>query len=271
MNIGVLILFDNAEIEDKFVQVNKMGLTSCQLCCWDMSLFTEENAEKIKGYCKKYNVSISTVWCGWSGPAVWDLHEGYATLGLVPSTYRFKRMEDLMKGSDFAKLLGVSNLATHVGFIPINPNSTEYSELIAALKHVVRYVKGNGQYFLFETGQETPITLYRTIEDIGYDNVGVNLDPANLLMYGNGNPVDALGLIGKYVRDVHAKDGCYPTNARECGLEKPLGQGMVDYPRFVAKLKEVGYDGALTIEREISGDEQIKDIKDAIKLLEELI
>ena len=90
-------------------------------------------------------------------------------------------------------------------------------------------------------------------------------------MYGKANPVDALTVFGKYVRDVHAKDGNYPTNGRCLGPETPLGEGSVNFPAFVAKLKEVGYDGTLIIEREIHGDKQIQDILAAKKLLEELI
>ena len=132
-------------------------------------------------------------------------------------------------------------------------------------------MKANGQYFLFETGQETPVTLLRTIEDIGTDNLGINLDPANLILYGKANPVDALDVFGKYVRDVHAKDGLYPTDGKHLGRETPLGEGKVDFPRLIAKLREVGYDGSLTIEREISGEQQLKDILRGKALLEELI
>ena len=109
------------------------------------------------------------------------------------------------------------------------------------------------------------------MHDVGLDNLGINLDPANLILYGKANPVDALGVIGKYVRDVHGKDGLYPTNGRELGCETPLGEGKVDFPRFVARLKELGYDGAITIEREISGEEQKKDIVRAKAILETLI
>ena len=136
---------------------------------------------------------------------------------------------------------------------------------------MANYVKANGQYFLFETGQETPVTLLRTIEDIGTDNLGINLDPANLILYGKANPVDALDVFGKYVRDVHAKDGLYPTDGKHLGRETPLGEGKVDFPRLIAKLREVGYDGSLTIEREISGEQQLKDILRGKALLEELI
>ena len=135
--------------------------------------------------------------------------------------------------------------------------------------------KENGQNFLFETGQETPVTLKRAIQDIekavGKGNVGINLDPANLIMYGKANPVDALEVFGEYVMGIHGKDGKYPTDGHHLGDEVPLGQGKVNYPAFIAKLKEIGYQGDITIEREISGEEQKKDIRMAKELLDKLI
>ena len=124
--------------------------------------------------------------------------------------------------------------------------------------------------FWFETGQETPITLLRTIEDVGTGNMGINLDPANLLMYGKANPVDALDVFGKYVTGVHAKDGEYPTNGRDLGVEMPLGEGRVNFQVLIPKLKALGYTGALTIEREISGPQQNEDIRRAMELLDPL-
>lgn len=271
MELGVIIHLDNNNVEEKFEYVKSFGFHNCQLACWDRSLMTEENAKRVNDACKKYAIKISTFWCGWSGPCVWDFYEGPLTLGVVPAEYRFERIKELMHGSDFAKLLGVENIATHAGFLPEVPAGEQYAAIVAALKVVAERAKANGQYFLFETGQETPVTLRRTIEDIGGDNLGINLDPANLIMYGKANPIDALEVFGKYVRDVHAKDGCYPTDGRHLGCETPIGEGMVDFPRFIAKLKAVGYDGTLTIEREISGEQQVKDIKQSIKFLEELI
>ena len=271
MKLGVMVRFVDENIESKLRQVSEFGFESCQLDCWHRELMTPENAEKIREYCKKYSVNISTFWCGWSGPAVWDFYEGPLTLGIVPAEYRFERMNELMHGSDFAKLLGVKNMATHAGFLPEVPAGEQYNSIVAAPKTVAEHVKNNGQYFLFETGQETPVTLRRTIEDVGTGNLGINLDPANLIMYGKANPVDALDVFGEYVRDVHAKDGCYPTDGRHLGKEMPLGEGKVDFPKFTEKLRAVGYDGTLTIEREISGEQQIKDIKAAKALLEGLI
>jgi sugar phosphate isomerase/epimerase len=144
------------------------------------------------------------------------------------------------------------------------------------MTYVAEYFKKRGQYFLFETGQETPITLLRLIETIGIDSLGINLDPSNLITGGKGNPIDALTVFGKYVRGVHAKDGTYPSfgfkdGAYSNGKQTPLGEGHVDYPRFIEKLREVGYDGALTIEREISGEQQRLDIIAGKAFLETLI
>jgi L-ribulose-5-phosphate 3-epimerase len=143
--------------------------------------------------------------------------------------------------------------------------------VVATLRQLARYLKSNGQFLLFETGQETPVTLLRAMQDIGEDNLGVNLDPANFILYGKANPVDSLQTIGKYVRGVHAKDGDYPTDGRNLGLERAIGEGSVGFPALVEGLKKVGYTGALTIEREISGDQQIADILSAKKLLDSLI
>ncbi len=270
MKVGVLIQFTENVFEE-MEKVSKLGFKSIQLSAWNENLFTDEYAEKINAKLAELDMEVSTFWCGWCSPGVWDFYEGPHTLGLVPVTYRFDRLRTLRRGSDFAKKLGVVNVATHVGFLPEVPTTTEYHSLVSSLKHLAQYFKSNGQYFLFETGQETPVTLLRTIQDIGLDNLGINLDPANLIMYGKANPVDALEVFGQYVRDIHGKDGCYPTDGRYLGLEKPMGEGKVNYPAFVAKLKEIGYNGPITIEREISGDEQIKDILRAKKMLEDLI
>lgn len=270
MKLGILVPL-NTEIEKEFKKVYDLGFRSCQLNCWDENLMTDENAEIVNACSEKYGVSVSTFWCGWKGPARWNFYEGPLTLGLVPETYRYERIRELKKGSDFAKKINVENIATHVGFIPETPNTAEYQSLVCCLRDLAEYIKGNGQYFLFETGQETPVTLLRIIEDIGTGNLGINLDPANLILYGKANPVDALDVFGSYVRDIHGKDGCYPTDGKNLGRETALGDGKVNYPKFVARLKEIGYDGPITIEREISGEQQITDIKKAKQFLESLI
>lgn len=269
MRVGVMAdLTGDTRIEDKFREIREMGMESCQLVCWDRQLLDSAVALKVKAAMEEYGITVTAFWCGWEGPKYWNFYEGQATLGLVPEAYRFQRMQMLMEGSDFAGELGIQDVVTHAGYMPENPWDPKYPEIIACLKSLAAHYQRNGQYFLFETGQETPVTLKRAIEDIGCNNLGINLDPANLIMYGKANPVDALDVFGEYIRGVHGKDGCYPVGGRELGAEVPLGQGKVDYPALIRGLKHWGYDGDITIEREISGEEQRKDIRLAKEVLE---
>jgi len=269
LKIGVMTSLSH-DPEAEMRKVHDLGLSSCQLACWDPSRYTGDAADAVLQACRKYGVEVSTVWAGYSGPAVWNFTEGPSTIGLVPPATREMRVHELEQGSDFAKQIGAPSITTHVGFLPESPGDHEYRATVEALKQVVAHCGQNEQLFCFETGQETPITLLRTIQAIGTENLGINLDPANLLLYGKANPVDALDVFGQYVRGVHAKDGEYPTDGDSLGKEKPLGQGRVNFPALVAKLKSLGYAGPLTIEREISGPQQIADIKMAISLLSPL-
>lgn len=270
MKLGVIVYMDK-NIKETFKKLKEMDIHTCQLNCWEPGLFTEEMADMVVSASKEYGIEITAVWCGWSGPQVWNFYGGPSTLGIVPTAYRHIRSNELKKGSDFAKKLGVTYVVTHAGFLPENPATTEYAEVVEAIKDIAKHVKKNDQYFLFETGQETPVTLKRVIQDVDTGNLGINLDPANLIMYGKANPVDALDVFGEYVKNVHGKDGVYPTDGHSLGKEVRIGDGKVNFPAFIKKLKEIGYDGPITIEREIVGEEQIKDIIYAKKYLEELI
>jgi len=271
MNIGICVQNTENDIEEAFIQMNSLGLRHCQLLSWNTSLWTDEEAQKINSACSRHGITVTAFWCGWSGPSVWDFYDGQETLGLVPVSYRYQRMLELMNGSDFAKKINVTDIVTHVGFIPENPYDPNYSGVITALKAIVNHMKNNGQYFLFETGQETPVTLLRAIEDIGLDNIGINLDPANLILYGKANPVDSLEIIGRYVRGVHAKDGFYPVDGKNLGREVAIGDGKVDFNALLKKLTELKYDGSITIEREITGEQQTIDILNGKKYIEEIL
>lgn len=270
MKIGTIVYLNN-DIEKSFENLIKYGFNNCQLCCWDQSILNDEYVDRVIKSKIKYGIEISAFRCGWSGPAEWNFIDGYLTLGIVPIYYRDIRVKELKNGADFAKKIGVKDVVTHMGFLPENMKTDEYKEIVNVIKDLALYLKNNNQYLLFETGQETPITLKRTIEIINTGNLGINLDPANLLMYGKGNPCDAIDIFGEYIRGVHAKDGEYPINGMFLGEEKRIGDGRVNFPLLINKLKKIGYDGAITIEREIVGDEQIKDIIYAKKFLEDII
>lgn len=279
MKIGTMVRFcDVKNIEARFQNLVKNGFDCCQLNSWSPELWTDENAELINNLVKKYNVTISAFWCGWEGPAVWDFYDGQITLGLVPVEYRQMRIQNLCDGADFAKKLGVTDVVTHMGFIPENPNDPNFNSFCVAVRTVAQHFKENGQYLLFETGQETPVTMLRCFEKVGTDNLAVNLDTANLILYGRANPVDALDVFGKYVRNIHAKDGFYPTNGHDLGKEVRIGDGKVDFKAFFTKLKELDYNTFVTIERELAFEEdtenyaqQIADINYAKTYLENII
>ncbi len=256
LKIGTCISFSSMEtLEEKLQAMRDNGFTTCQLLSWKMSLWTDENAARVKELFEKYGVTITAFWCGWREPVAWDPRNGPLTIGIVPPAFRYERMNNLEAGADFAHKLGVRDMITHMGFIPENPNDPDFAGMCVAVRRVAKYIQNEyDMRLLFETGQETPMAILRCFETVDCDNLGVNLDTANLITYGKANPVDALDTIGKYVCNVHAKDGVYPTSGFQNGHETPIGEGKVDFHAFIRRLKELGYDGPLTIEREISGN-----------------
>ena len=234
---------------DPFGHVAEFGLKTCHLCNWDPSIWTPKRAREIRKLSLTSGVRIAAVWTGYTGPKVWNFIEGPSTLGLVPSKYRRKRVSELKLGAEFAAEVGAPAIITHAGFIPENPSDRLYNPTVEALRDVAGRCLELGIGFWFETGQETPTTLLRTIEDIGLDNLGINLDTANCILYGKANPVDSLDVFGRYVRNLHAKDGFYPTDGRSLGKEAPIGKGKV----------------------EISGPQQAKDIRKAVTYLQSVM
>ncbi len=275
MKVGVCIHIRKKEdITEKITKVAQQGFDNCQIISWVPSLWTDENAVLIKQELEKNGVTASAFWCGWEGPVVWNPYEGQLTLGLVPAEYRQMRVKNLCDGADFANKIGIKHIVTHMGFIPENPYDPQFKPFCIAVKTVAEHLKQNDQYLLFETGQETPVTMLRCFGEVGMDNLGVNYDTGNLIIYGKANPVDGLDTIGTYVMGVHAKDAVYPSPAdlgKKNGKEVVVGTGKVDFEKVLSGLYELGYDGYITIEREISGEQQAKDIRAAKEYLEGII
>jgi sugar phosphate isomerase/epimerase len=267
MRLGLIVSAGN-DPEGAIRKVYELGLPTCQV---GVGSFAPGMPARLRAALDRYKIEATSLVSGGPGPEIYDFYRGPLTIGLVPREYREARIAQIKKTSDFAKACGVPAIQTHCGFIPENPNDPVYQEAVDAIRMVAAYCQHNGQSFRCETGQETPITLYRAIKDTGLDNIGVNFDAANLILYGKANPVDALDILGPLVGGVHAKDGLYPTGPRELGREVPIGQGKVNFPALVKRLKEVGYRGPLTIEREISGPRQLADIRASKLYLENLI
>jgi sugar phosphate isomerase/epimerase len=238
-------------------RVHEMGFPTCQV---SVGATDDATLAKLRAALDLYRVEATSAVSGGPGPEIYDLYRGPETIGLVPRDFRAARIAHMKAVADFAQKAGIPAVQGHCGFIPENPNDAVYKETIDAIREVALYCKSKGLNLRCETGQETPITLVRAIRDVGTDNVGVNFDAANLVMYGKANPVDAVDLLGPYIQGVHAKDGVYPTDPRKLGAEVPIGKGVVNWPVLVEKLKAIGYSNPLTIEREIRGEKQTADI-----------
>ncbi len=272
MKIGVMVSYHkDMDLTEKLKEVRSYGMDCVQISCWDPGVYSDELAKTFRRAAKESGVEISTLWAGWSGPKEWIFTAGPMTLGLVPPAYRMQRAEELIRAGEFAVKIGVGRVATHVGFLPENMNDPEYPGVVAVLRYIIRAYKKLGIDFLFETGQETPVTMLRVIEEIGMDNVGINMDTANLILYGKANSADAVTVFGKYVKDTHIKDGFYPTDGKHLGREVRVGDGLANIPEVIRRLKDAGYEGNYIIEREIEGDEQIRDILETRDYLREIL
>jgi len=253
-------------------RVKNMGFTNCffSLDAY-IDKFTPALADELNGLLKKHDVVASTAEVVGPGRLVWDFEDGPSTIGLVPRESRSARIDALKQTSDFAKLLNIPQIQTHCGFIPENPRDPLYEEAVLAIQEIAKHCARNGQRFLMETGQETPTTMARAIKDVNQPNLGVGLDTANLILYGKANPVDAVDIIGPHVHAIHAKDGKWPTDPMKLGEEVLIGKGLVDFEAVFTKLHKLGYTGAVTIEREIEGPQQIEDVKNEKIYLERII
>jgi L-ribulose-5-phosphate 3-epimerase len=271
MAVGLLVSPFGAP-EETIKRVHDLGFSNCFLSLDGyINKFTPDAAKQIQDLLKKYEVTATTVEVVGPAPLEWNFTHGPSTIGLVPPKTRAARIDALRQVSDFAKLIGITQVQTHCGFIPEDPADALYPGTVEAIRTVGQHCQGNGQYFLMETGQETPTTMSRMIRDVALPNLAVGLDTANLILYGKANPVDAADILGSHVRSVHAKDGRWPTNPSELGEEVLIGKGLVDFKAVFTKLQKIGYTGAITIERETSGPQQIEDVRQEKAYLERIL
>ncbi|MBQ4629669.1 MAG: sugar phosphate isomerase/epimerase [Clostridia bacterium] len=272
MKLGTLLrITDITLANEKFAELKKYGFESCQLV-FKPEVYKDEEAEIIKKAAYDNDIDISAQFCGfYDNHTVWDNYFGFTTSGLNIEAFRYQRIEYVKNAASFAAKAGITDIVIHAGFVPNNPFAPEYASLVSAIHHICSHCEKIGVNVLLETGGEAAVALLRLITDVAKDNLFINLDPANMLMYGYANPVDALYTVGKYVRNVHGKDGCPPTDPRVLGEEKAVGEGMVDFYAVFKKLKELGYDRYITIEREITGEKQAEDILKAKDYFETML
>ena len=271
MALGLLISPYGAP-EATIRRAHDLGFSNCFLSLDGyIGKFTPEVAKEIRDLLDKYEVVATTVEVVGPAPLEWNFLRGPATIGLVPPATRAARIDALRQASDFARQVDISQVQTHCGFIPEDPADALYPGTVEAIRAVAQHCHDNGQYFLMETGQETPTTMSRAIRDVNMPNLAVGLDTANLILYGKANPVDAVDILGPHVRSIHAKDGRWPTDPSQLGEEVLIGKGLVDFRSVFAKLHRLGYQGAVTIERETSGPQQIEDVRQEKLYLEKIL
>ena len=246
MQTGVISSADNPEQQLKIVK--ELGFHTCQL---GIDSYSPQLAKRVSDSLIKYGLLPTSLICMGPGTYKWNFTEGPSTIGLVPRENRTARIERLLQGIDFCQLAGIPAVHAHFGFIPEDPADILYKEFIETMKPIGEYAHKKSTDIYFETGQETPVTLLRAIKDIGTENLFVNYDTANLVMYGKANALDGLKVIGKYVRALHAKDGQYPVNPAELGKEVPIPTGEVNFPAVLSFLKNIGFNGHVTIEYEL--------------------
>jgi L-ribulose-5-phosphate 3-epimerase len=227
--------------------------------------------------------SVTAVFASFEGESYADIPTVHRTVGFIPPATRDAREARTREVIDFAAAIGVPIFACHVGSVPEDRTHPDYSAARDIVRRICDHAAKYNMSFALETGQESARPLLEFLADVSRENLRLNFDPANLILYGTEDPIQALGILGSHVISVHVKDGNWPAKEPPgaLGTEMPLGEGSVDLPAYINKLKEVGYRGPLTIEREVSLDQDmddrhkegvahIDDIRNAVKLLERL-
>ena len=251
----------------------EMGLPTIQLHAPPVGQRDQASADKILATLAPYGISITAVVGGFEGESYASIPIVVDTVGLMPPATRQKRLQEMCEISDFAKMIGCDVIGLHLGFVPHDTADPAYQEIIEVTQQLCQHAKNNGQAVHLETGQETAEALVAFIGDTKCDNLFVNFDPANMILYGAGNPIEAVEKIGSLIRSVHCKDAKWAANpGQEWGEETRLGDGDVGMKLFLQTLQKVGYTGPLTIEREIpqTPEKQHAEIGHAVELLKQL-
>ena len=253
----------------------ELGVPTVQVHAPHRETRTKSTAADFLGRCADASITVTAVFGGFEGESYADIATTARTVGLVPEDTRAGRLQEMKDISDFARQLGCDTVALHIGFVPEDTSGGGYQGLLTTTRELLDHVAANGQGLNLETGQESADHLLAFISDVSRDNLFINFDPANMILYGTGDPIEALKKVGHLVRSVHFKDATWaPAEERGTawGTEMPLGEGDVGMKNYLRTLLELGYEGPLTIEREIADDRerQKTDIGHAVRMLERL-
>ncbi|MEM7455277.1 MAG: sugar phosphate isomerase/epimerase family protein [Planctomycetota bacterium] len=270
--VGVFTSID-AGLGVRLEVAHEIGVPTIQIHAPHKATRTDEQAAEFLARLRDYGITLTAVFGGFEGESYADIPTVEKTVGLVPEETRAARLAEMKEISDFTTKLGCDVVALHLGFVPHDRDDSRYKGIVEVTQDLCAHAVGHGQNVHLETGQETAEGLVHFLTDCGCDNLFVNFDPANMILYGTGEPIEALKQIGDRVRSVHCKDATWAQKpGEEWGAEVPLGNGEVGMKTYLETLKELGYTGPLTIEREIpqEPERQKAEILHAFELLEGL-
>lgn len=270
--IGVFASID-AGLGVRLEVAKELGVRTIHLHTPHAASRTPERAREFLGKLEELGITTTVVFAGFEGESYADIPTVERTVGLVSREYRAARTEEMKAIADFARDLHVSAVGVHLGFVPHDPADPDYAEVLALTRDICDHLERNHQALHLETGQEPVDVLIRFLDDVERENLFVNFDPANMILYGAGEPIPALEALGHRVHSVHCKDATWSDQPGVTwGQETPLGEGAVDFAAFLRTLDTIGYTGPLTIEREIpqEPERQKAEIGRAIDLLERL-
>jgi sugar phosphate isomerase/epimerase len=253
---------------DTLEEIHALGVRCGQMGIPGNMKLTEAAAEAWKS-----DLEVVTMFAAYDGEDYADIPSVQRTVGFVPRETREARERRTYEVSDFAAQLGIGSIACHIGFVPEDPAGPDYADLRALVRRVCEHAARHGQTFALETGQEPAPVLLRFVADVDRPNLRINFDPANMILYGTGDPMEALRLLGPLVASVHCKDGDWPPpeTPGALGRERPLGEGSVGIERYVRTLAEIGFRGPLNVERETENQQdRLRDMARGIALLRAL-
>jgi len=218
---------------------------------------TPRQAEAFSARLRELGMQVTVVFGGFEGESYADIATVGRTVGLVPPATRAARTAEMKEIADFARRLEAEAIGLHVGALPHRAEGADYGGVLSAIREVCDHAGRLGLRVHLETGQEPAAVLLEFLGDAQRENLAINFDPANMILYGCGDPIRALGDVGPYVRSVHCKDARWAARPGvDWGREAPLGEGDVGMETFLRTLAAIGYFGPLTIERETAPDAQ---------------
>ncbi len=195
--------------------------------------------------------------------------EDYSTMeaikrtgGVVPDATWEENWRNIQVAAETAQKLGIKLVTFHAGFMPPNSSDRGFQKLLQRITLIAELFAGKGLELGFETGQETAETLRTFLQQLAQPNVGVNFDPANILLYDNGDPIADLRLLGPWLKQCHIKDAVKTKKPGTWGAEVPVGTGQVDWRAFFQTIGMLRFQGNFAIERE-AGEQRVADIRTA--------